>query len=482
MNSQQIIDTNIPVKACPSEEVNNSTNINHGDEMIHNYPILNFTEFRDFSVKYSNPKSTSLVEVFEAEIVSEEESCPSLVGGGFPLQRTPTLGGGCVEADLSSEEEQVKLISSFVKTHINKIMKFLPEETVVSPFIMTRTTDECVHLLGSGQDVVYKTKKSIDENITEWTLALFDGHGSVKGINPFTKMYEPKFNFTLAALDEMIKTTIEGTDKTILDAILEKDIFSDEDDPAIEMQRALGRACIDKNYNMRSIGSTMVLVKVRHDKSERKITVEVLSVGDSVAVIYQNGKKVLETTVHNSSNRSEIERLIRQERLSSYEPTVPSGNFEVIDEKHLCSKQSLYANFKGMLLASTQSIGHIDYMYGKILDPKGVTGLEPFKAVMEFSDRDEINIKLFSDGVTDVMNETVIAGDREFMISSSATETANFAKQRWEQDWKVCKKADWTKFLEEGVEPTFNIKPTNFGIQKNADDISCVSWIQKKDH
>jgi len=474
MNSQQIINTNIPVKVSPTEEVINSADINHGRELIYNFPILNF---KDFSLHCTNSKSSSLDEVFQAEIVSEEENSSSL--GGFALQRTPSIVGGCVATDCSSQKKELlQIFKNYLDTTI------LPphEETIVTPFVMTRTTDECVHLLGSGQDVVYKTKKNIDENTTEWTLALFDGHSSVKGINPYTQLYEQKFNFTLAVLDEMIKTPIEGTDKTFLDTILEKDIFSDEDDPATAMQLELGKACIDKKCSMHNVGSTMVLVKIRHDKKEKKIIVEVLSVGDSVAVIYQNGVKVLETEVHNCSNQAEMERLVAQKRLYSYDPTVPSGNFEVLNENTICSKQSLYANFKGMLLASTQSIGHIDYIYGKILDPKGVTGLEPFKAVMEFSDTQEINIKLFSDGVTDVMDETNIAGDREFMIASNATETSNFAKQRWEQDWRVCKKIDWEQFLEDGTEPLFNSKPTNFVTQKNADDVSCISWIQKMDH
>jgi len=336
---------------------------------------------------------------------------------------------------------------------------------------MIRLTDSCVHLLGSKQDMVYTTEKQIDENVTEWTMALFDGHGSIREKNPYTEKYE-KFNLTLLALEDMMRASVEGTDKKIIDTILEKDIFSEED-PALAMQRALSKVCIDKKHNMDTVGSTMVLVKVRHNSNKHTITIEVLSVGDSTAVIYCNGEKVLETVAHSSLNQEEINRLIKEGRVNPLNPTTNSNSFEILDENTLCPKQGKYVDINMFLLAATQSIGHINYKYGKVLEETGILGLAPYKARLEFSDTDDINIKLFSDGVSDVVDDKTILADKEFMKTSNATKTAKLAKERWEKDWKVCKKTDW-----EVCRDDIKFKPFNFG--KNADDVSCISWIQQK--
>jgi len=382
----------------------------------------------------------------------------------------------CQDSEVNPKIEMSDVIDSSKQLPIFEFVNVLEE-----PFVVTRTTDTCDFQLGSQQDVVYTTKKNIDENTTEWTLALFDGHGSVKcQTNPYTQKVETeKFNTTLLALDEMMKTNLEGTEKTVLDSILERDIFSPEEDPSLAMQRFLSKECLDKKFSMRGVGATMVLVKVLHNSLEKKIIVEVLSVGDSTAVVYQNGEKVLETVPHTAFNKEEVERLTKQNRLSSYESITESPNFEILDENVLTPKVGLYANFKGQLLAATQSIGHIDYSYGKVLDETGITGLEPFKARFEFADTDDINIKLFSDGVSDVVNKS-IHSDIDFMVKSTATETATLAKERWEKNWKVCKKENWPKYLEEGDETIFNTTPFSFVNSKMADDVSCISWIQKR--
>jgi serine/threonine protein phosphatase PrpC len=269
-----------------------------------------------------------------------------------------------------------------------------------------------------------------------------------------------------------------------IDEILEKDIFSEED-PALALQRALGKRCIEKKQTMSSLGATMILVKVNHIISEKKIVVEVLSCGDSTVIIFCNGEKVLENVSHDGFNEEEIARLIAENRVNRFEPTKSAGNFEILDELHVCSKKGKYILAKnGDQLATSQSVGHLEYICGKIMDERGVYGVSPYKARMEFSDTDELNIKLFSDGVSDMISTEKIKSDDELIRVSNATDLANLAKARWEGQWKTCTKEAYLKTLED---PTIPLKTSDHCFNTvdrygnvGTDDVSCISWIQTR--
>jgi len=109
------------------------------------------------------------------------------------------------------------------------------------------------------------------------------------------------------------------------------------------------------------------------------------------------------------------------------------------------------------------------------VDEKGVLGLEPFKARLEFDDSDEINIKVFSDGVSDIVVPSIIHNDAEFMKTSNARETVEYAVNRWKQNWKYCSK---NAFLKLADKSTIKHHVYNFSVEKDADDTSCISWIQ----
>jgi hypothetical protein len=102
-------------------------------------------------------------------------------------------------------------------------------------------------------------------------------------------------------------------------------------------------------------------------------------------------------------------------------------------------------------------------------------GLDPCKARLEFEDTDELNIKLFSDGVSDVIVPNTLLDDAAFMKTSNAHETVDRAVARWKQDWKYCNKNTYLNHNDKT-----NIKHTiyNFNHNKDADDVSCISWIQ----
>ena len=342
----------------------------------------------------------------------------------------------------------------------------------------TREVDECVHQISSKQDRIYTKYGNPDKDTEEWTLALWDGHGSTNGrYDTATKMYK-RVNFMLDCLDDMITNSKE------IDEILEKDIFSEED-PVIALQHALGRRCIEKKQSMKTIGATMVLVKVKRIISEKKIIVDVISCGDSTAIIYCNGEKVLENAKHNGFNEEEIIRLTSENRIDPQMPTKTVPNFEILDKLHVCKKQGKYiVGNNGEHLAISQSVGHLEYCRGKIIDELGVLGIAPYKIRLEFSETDELNIKLFSDGISDMISTENIKSDEEIVRTSKASELANLARARWEGIWKACSKISYLKSLED---PTIPLKTSEHCFNTidmygniGTDDVSCISWIQTK--
>jgi len=326
-----------------------------------------------------------------------------------------------------------------------------------------RNMDSCISQLGSKQDFIYSFQKD-----DEWIMALFDGHGSNTTTHPITHITK-KYNLTLLALEQL-------ANNKELETILEKDIFSKEDNPAICLQRAFGKVCLDTNQSMKKVGSTMVVVKVKHNKTLKKIIVEVLSIGDSTAVIHDNGKKVIQSTSHTTTNPIEIERLMNEQRIYP-ENYIQYGNgFEILDENTIAVAKGKYVLVQDVSLALTQSIGHLDLIDKQIMEDCGIFGLDPYKIKMEFPDTDDINIKLFSDGVSDVINPNIIMNDKVFMTNSNATETVNFAEYRWKKHWNVCTKDVWYDELIERQNIEFKV--STFG---DFDDISCISWIQHKE-
>lgn len=319
--------------------------------------------------------------------------------------------------------------------------------------------DSVVHQLGSGQDMVY-TNRIDTEEYTEWNLALFDGHGISFGVDPKTGKYG-KINTTLLALQDMIETKK-------IDEILNRDIFGEEDS-AYAMQNALVNYCNENKTDMFYTGATMVHVKVKHVFSTKQILVDVLSVGDSSAVIHKNGKKVLQSIEHSPFNQEEINRLFK-EKGDKICFTTSSSGFGLLDANTVYKKSCKYATIKGsgISMAMTQSIGHLSFK-----DKKTIFGLAPYKTHMEFSENDHINIKIFSDGVSDVIDPEVIIDDQFFLIRSNATEMANFAKSRWEQTWRCTQKENWDNTLKYGKELIHTMGKIS------ADDISCISWIGK---
>jgi len=332
---------------------------------------------------------------------------------------------------------------------------------------MTREVDSALHLLGSKQDIVF-TNHRLYRNKEEWQLAVFDGHGKdTKRQNPSTGKFEPH-NITLLLIQELI-------DCGEMDEILQMDIYGEED-PALIIQHKIADCCAKYDRDIVG-GSTMSLVQITHDFATQQVTVNVLTVGDSPVTIFCNGEKVLEPAVHDHTNSAEVARLTG---LYPNFSLTDGSSFEILDEHTICAAPSKYIKVNGRQLAMTQALGHMDYRNpytayrNDVKCREGIFTIRPEKHTMVFAETDELNIKVFSDGVGDIMN-TKFDLDAELFKSANATEIAEFAKARWEQPWDAVNKEHYINTHDKS---TVERHRQLFG--NTADDISCASWIQKE--
>jgi len=222
-----------------------------------------------------------------------------------------------------------------------------------------------------------------------------------------------------------------------------------------------------------NVGATLIIVKI----FDTRITT--YSIGDSSIRIYLNGELSYKNIGHKISNPSEVVRLnrdnIKYTKVSGYAPAI-------LSETHLSMNFSPIVRFTGngesIGLSLTQSIGHHQ-----------ITGFEPECYTLSFSEMDVVQVVAGSDGVFDMVNDIV---DGPFLSTATALEIADFAENRWKQDWMQCIRADlYTKYpssyptvddstpklmMTDGVEYMLIQNVTTF---PDYDDISCAVWSYK---
>lgn len=321
--------------------------------------------------------------------------------------------------------------------------------------------------LGSKQDITFHCEGKDANGNSQWITAILDGHSSESGKNPYTSKYE-KYNFCVEALKKFKE---DGRLLAILSAPI-----TTESNPAILLQQALGEEAKKYRTNMLKTGATLALAQISHIGD--KIKISTLSVGDSTVLIHCNGEQVYETSPHDYTNQAEIERLLQEKRFKDPSNQLFDGpNFEFADETFIVNKTGKYIDTKKVSLAMTQSIGHLEYsaLTAKIVEPLGALGLCPEIRDFEFNDTDNINLKVFSDGVSDMMNTTTIPDDAHFLATSDAQSTVDFATSRWKKEWKYCIRSDYENGKEAKEKIPFSI--FSFG-SSGMDDTSCVCWMQ----
>jgi len=162
-------------------------------------------------------------------------------------------------------------------------------------------------------------------------------------------------------------------------------------------------------------GATAVITKCYSNRAE------VITCGDSQAVVFKNGQIVHITKEHNCNNEAERIRVLEAGRSFN-----KSSNIQVISHneiKKIPAEYVIFANPMNFILACTQALGH-----------NSITGYAPDKYVVEFEDDANYKIVLGSDGLFDM---TMLDDESDIAILSEykADEIALWCKKRWLQTW-----------------------------------------------
>ena len=191
-----------------------------------------------------------------------------------------------------------------------------------------------------------------------------------------------------------------------------------------------------KSHNLINSGSTFTFARI--NKTKRQI--EVINVGDSMTVVFKNGKIIYKTPEHNFQNPEEIERtrpfvqFIRKQQAP-----FPVNDIDV----HLLDSNVGIWN-TGEVLVPTQSFGH-----------NNMTGLVPSEVTLSYEPEDKMRVICATDGFWD-MNMI----EYPYLASEDAQRLIHIAQRKWNQSW----------MYYDGVNDTVQ---TNFDA---ADDIGIAVW------
>jgi serine/threonine protein phosphatase PrpC len=189
--------------------------------------------------------------------------------------------------------------------------------------------------------------------------------------------------------------------------------------PCIELQRLV---CAAKRLSIEQSGSTAIFAKVYNDR----IMVE--AVGDSTVFILewqddaQEWQRVWTNESHKWDNPVERARLIQKNPMFTVEQ---SSSIRVVSPEAMCHADATYVVLRGTLrkLATTQAIGHDD-----------IYGVSPSRTVVPLLQGRKYKVIGGSDGVFDMLaNDS--ADEMNAIYKMSATEIANLAESRWNQEW-----------------------------------------------
>ena len=213
--------------------------------------------------------------------------------------------------------------------------------------------------------------------------------------------------------------------------------------PAESLQAAITESNVLPPY-LPTSGSTMAMVKVFSDHAD------VITVGDSVIVVYEDGIPILVTQCHDSDNAGEVERV---RTTFPYVRIESSHTIRVLSETRITSRaksQFLYGG--GLILAPSQALGH-----------RNRTGICPGKYTVVFQPGKRYRITGASDGVFD-MAILDHPSDQAILSRGLAEEVVAFYTSRWLQIWEYMKTPD-----AETVEQRFQYT------EKQSDDVSAFT-------
>lgn len=291
---------------------------------------------------------------------------------------------------INSQEECYVLNGVFVNTE----NEYIYHDCLIKQ--MNKAQDFCK--IGKGRD-------SFGEKLEFDYIIVMDGHGDSQ---VYTSFYEPMYNHM--DFSELLGT--ENPVQAIADFIEKKNYI-------IIMFKGTQWAL--------RVGSTLAIAKIYHDS--HKIRVVCYNVGDSRVGIFQNNIRVYINTPHTISSESEKKRLeakLRQGTAVINE----EENFEIVNNTVIRKCQSnrvvfYCGDYMFTSLVPTQCMGHL-----------GITGLNPEIYVAEFNANDKIRVVVYSDGIDDMLSDT-LPEDHAMMASKSCNEIMEKILERWRTCWTI---------------------------------------------
>ena len=248
----------------------------------------------------------------------------------------------------------------------------------------TIATDFAVQQMASGQDYVC-TGTGVDAETGEsfeYTM-LNDGHGGNFCINYIRRM-SPEEKSECIGSPDPIRSLVAKID---------------------------GSGCVPV---YRSSGATAVILKCYTNRAE------VITCGDSQAVIFKDGEVIHVTQEHNSTNQEERVRVTANDKYFF----VQSSSVRLVSETEMEPVKAEYLSLpNGSLLACTQALGH-----------NSITGYAPASFTFVYEQDASYKVVLASDGVFDMM----IPGsknDMDVLGTKTSQEICDWTVARWLQEW-----------------------------------------------
>jgi len=262
------------------------------------------------------------------------------------------------------------------RTNIMSQFAFEPSHTIA--------TDFAVQQMSSRQDYVC-TGTGVDSETGESFeyIMLNDGHGGDFCINYIRRMSAEE------------KAECIGSPDPIRALVAKID----------------GSGCVPMH---RSSGATAVILKCYADRAE------VITCGDSQAVIFKDGEVIHVTQEHNSTNQEERVRVTANDNYFF----VPSSSVRLVSETEMELVRAEYLSLpNGSLLACTQALGH-----------NSITGYAPASFTFVYEKDASYKVVLASDGVFDMMIQGS-KNDMDVLGTKTSQEICDWTVARWLQEW-----------------------------------------------
>jgi serine/threonine protein phosphatase PrpC len=252
--------------------------------------------------------------------------------------------------------------------------------------------------IGKGQDHVdHGTYNDTNGDRVDWAI-VFDGHGNDSCIKRIRQ----------ANFQEIMKTP----------------------NPVISIQEYIDSDGITSTYDKIDSGATFICARMK--KKAKNIEVEIMNVGDSIAIIHLNKQHIFTSEPHNYKNAKQMIKLIENGFVFANDPFVEIGSgFSIINNNTLCLKSNtVYVKIRApeypsgfINLSPTNFVGH-NNIIGRV---------EPEITKFTFNEKDNISIVLMSDGVSDVIRTD--GSEKIFIEARKASDIAHEAVKRWKQSW-----------------------------------------------